>query len=435
VGYEFNIIRLNSSVRYRDSGYRLYSEVRRIKMINSGDTAWVLVSTALVVLMTPALAFFYGGMVRRKNVLSTLMLSVAILCLISIQWVLYGYSLAFGPDKSGLIGNLSWAGLIGVGQAPHAGYAATIPHLAFMVFQLAFAVITPALITGAFVERISFSGFLMFTLLWATIVYDPVAHWVWGIGGWLRMMGALDFAGGTVVHITAGVTALAVAMVIGKRRGYGKYPMEPSNIPLTVLGAFLLWFGWFGFNGGSALTSGGLATSAFVATNTAAAAAGLTWMIVSWIHKRPSVLGLATGAVVGLVAITPASGFVSPLSSIIIGSVAAIISYYAILIRTKTGLDDSLDVFACHGMGGITGALATGLFAEKAINAAGNNGWFFGNPAQLGIQAIAVGTIVVFSFIVSYILAKIVDAIFSLRVRDEEEEVGLDISQHGEVAF
>ncbi|MBI5700331.1 ammonium transporter [Candidatus Saganbacteria bacterium] len=404
-------------------------------MINTGDTAWVLISTALVIMMTPALAFFYGGMVRKKNLLSTLMLSVVILCLISIQWVLYGYTLAFGNDHAGLIGGLQWLGLMGVGQAPNAAYAATIPHLAFMVFQMAFAVITPALITGAFVERINFSGFLVFTLLWSTFIYDPVAHWVWGVGGWLRNLGALDFAGGTVVHITAGVTALAIAMVIGKRRGYGKFPMEPSNIPLTILGAFLLWFGWFGFNGGSALSCGGLAASAFVVTTIAAAAAGLTWTIVSWIHKRPSVLGLATGAVVGLVAITPASGFVSPLSSIVIGTVAALISYYAILIRTKSGLDDSLDVFACHGMGGMVGALLTGLFAEKAINPAGANGLFFGNPAQFGIQALTVLVVASFSFIVSFILAKIVDAIFSLRARVEEEEVGLDISQHGESAF
>ncbi|MDD5594204.1 MAG: ammonium transporter, partial [Candidatus Margulisbacteria bacterium] len=308
-------------------------------MINSGDTAWVLISTALVILMTPALGFFYGGMVRKKNILSTLMLSVAILALISVQWVLYGYTLAFGPDKGGLIGGLDWLGLIGVGQAPHAGYAATIPHLAFMVFQLAFAVITPALITGAFVERISFPSFLVFILLWSSFVYAPVAHWVWGIGGWLRNLGALDFAGGTVVHITAGVSALALALIIGKRKGYGKTPMEPSNIPLTVLGAFLLWFGWFGFNGGSALSAGGLATSAFVVTNTAAAAAGLSWMIISWIHKRPSVLGLATGAVVGLVAITPASGYVSPLSALVIGSLASVFSYYMIILRTRSGLD------------------------------------------------------------------------------------------------
>lgn len=404
-------------------------------MINTGDTAWVLISTALVIMMTPALGFFYAGMVRRKNILSTLMLSVAILALISVQWVLYGYSLSFGTDHQGLIGGLNWLGLNGVGQDPNAGYAATIPHLAFMIFQLAFAVITPALITGAFVERINFGSFLLYILLWATFVYAPVAHWVWGIGGWLRNLGALDFAGGTVVHITAGVSALSMAMVIGKRKGYGKTPMEPSNIPFTVLGAFLLWFGWFGFNGGSALAANGLAVSAFVVTNTAAASAALAWMVLSWIHKRPSVLGLATGAVVGLVAITPASGYVSPLSSIVIGAFAAVISYYSILIRTKSGLDDSLDVFACHGMGGIIGALATGLFAEKTINAAGANGLFFGNPGQFGIQAMTVGVVVLFAFVVSFVLAKVVDAIFSLRAKDEEENIGLDISQHGETAF
>ncbi|MCX5709017.1 MAG: ammonium transporter [Candidatus Omnitrophica bacterium] len=404
-------------------------------MINSGDTAWVLISTALVILMTPALAFFYGGMVRKKNILSTIMLSVAILALISIQWVLFGYTLAFGPDIKHLIGGLDWLGLIGVGQAPNAVYAATIPHLAFMVFQLAFAVITPALITGAFVERINFPAFLVFTLLWATFVYDPVAHWVWGMGGWLKNMGALDFAGGTVVHITAGVSALALALVIGKRKGYGKYPMEPSNIPLTVLGAFLLWFGWFGFNGGSALTSGGLATLAFVVTNTSAAAAALTWMIISWIHKRPSVLGLSTGAVVGLVAITPAAGFVSPLSAILIGAVASIVSYYSILLRTRSGLDDSLDVFACHGMGGITGALMTGLLAEKAINVAGANGLLFGNPHQFIVQVIAVTVVAVFAFVFSFVFGKIVDAMFSLRAKSEEEEIGLDITQQAESAY
>ena len=404
-------------------------------MINTGDTAWILISTALVILMTPALGFFYGGLVRRKNILSTIMLSVAILALISVEWVLYGYSIAFGPDKGGIIGGLEWIGLTGVGQAPFAGYAANIPHLAFMVFQLAFAVITPALITGAFVERIKFSGFLVFVLCWATFVYGPVAHWVWGIGGWLRALGALDFAGGTVVHITAGISALALAMIIGKRKGYGKTPMEPSNIPFTVLGAFLLWFGWFGFNGGSALSSGGLAASAFVVTNTAAAAAALSWMVISWIHKRPSGLGLATGAVVGLGAIPPASGFVSPLSALAIGALASVFSYYMIIFRTKTGLDESLDVFACHGIGGIWGALATGLFAEKAINSAGANGLFFGNPAQFGIQAFTVMVVVSFSFIMTFVMGKIIDAVFSLRVSENEEDVGLDISQHGETAY
>lgn len=404
-------------------------------MINSGDTAWVLISTALVILMTPALGFFYAGMVRKKNVLSTIMLSVVLLALISIQWVLYGYSISFGPDKNGIIGGLNWLGLNGVGQSPYPGYAATIPHLAFMMFQLAFAVITPALITGAFVERISFPGFLVFTLLWATIVYDPVAHWVWGIGGWLKNFGVMDFAGGSVVHLTAGISALALALVVGRRKGYGKTPMEPSNIPLTVLGAFLLWFGWFGFNGGSALTSGGLATQALVSTNTAGAMAGLTWMILNWIHKRPSVLGFATGAIAGLAAVTPASGFINPMSALIVGAFAAIFSYYCIVFRMKTRLDESLDVFACHGIGGMWGMLATGLFAQKAINAAGANGLFFGNPSQLGIQAIAVLVIGLFSFSASFIIAKVIDAMFSLRVKEPEEDVGLDISQHGESVF
>jgi len=404
-------------------------------MINAGDTAWVLISTALVILMTPALGFFYGGMVRKKNILSTLMLSVALLALISVEWVLYGYSISFGTTHGGLIGGFNWLGLIGVGQAPNAAYAPTIPHLAFMLFQLAFAVITPALISGAFVERVNFSGYIIFALLWSTFVYSPVCHWIWGVGGWLRVMGAMDFAGGAVVHITAGVAALALALVIGKRKGYGKVPLEPANIPLTVLGAFLLWFGWFGFNGGSALSAGGLATSAMVATNTAGAAAALTWMIISWIHKRPSALGFATGGIVGLAAVTPASGFVSPLSALLIGMVAAILSYYMIIFRMKIGLDESLDVFACHGIGGIWGVLATGLFAEKAINAAGNNGLFFGNPGQLGIQALTVVSVGAFSFVASFIIAKVIDAMFSMRVKEQEEDIGLDISQHGETAY
>ncbi len=402
--------------------------------MNAGDTAWVLISFALVILMTPALGFFYAGMARKKNILSTLMLSVSILVLISVQWVLYGYSISFGPDKGGIIGGLNWLGLNGISLI-HSGYAPTIPHTAFILFQMAFAVITPALIAGAFIERIKFSGFLLFSLLWATFVYDPAAHWVWGIGGWLRNMGAMDFAGGAVVHITAGVSALAVAMVIGKRKGYGKTPMEPSNIAFTVLGAFLLWFGWFGFNGGSALSAGPLAASTILATNSAGAAAGLTWMIISWVHKRPSVLGLATGAIVGLAAVTPASGFISPLSAIMIGMVAAGLSYYAIILRMKINVDESLDVFACHGVGGIWGIIATGLFAQKAINPAGANGLFFGNPGQLGIQLLTAASIGTFSFVVSFILAKIIDAVFGLRVSENEEDVGLDISQHGETAY
>ncbi|OGC09252.1 ammonia channel protein [candidate division WOR-1 bacterium RIFOXYC2_FULL_37_10] len=403
--------------------------------MNSGDTAWVLISTALVILMTPALGFFYAGMVRKKNVLSTLMLSVVMLALITVQWILYGYSISFGTDHAGIIGGLNWIGLNGVGGAPHLGYAPTIPHLLFMFFQLAFAVITPALITGAFVERIKFPSFLLFSLLWATFIYAPVAHWVWGIGGWLRAMGALDFAGGIVVHITAGISALAVALVIGKRKGYGKTPMEPSNIPLTVLGAFLLWFGWFGFNGGSALSASSIAVSAVVATNAAGASAALTWMLLNWMHKRPSLLGFSTGAIVGLAAVTPASGFISPLSALIIGVVAATLSYYMIIFRLKVGLDESLDVFACHGIGGIWGTLALGLFAQKAINVAGNDGLFFGNPGFFGIQIFAVLIVVIFSFVGTYFLAKVVDTLFSLRAKESEEDVGMDLAYHGETTY
>ena len=401
-------------------------------MINTGDTAWVLISAALVILMTPAVGFFYGGMVRKKSLLSTIMMCFAALILISVQWVLIGYTLAFGPTKAGLIGGLKWIGLLGVGQTPNTDYAATIPALAFMFFQAAFAIITPSLIVGSFVERIKFGAFLIFTGLWATLVYDPVAHWVWGVGGWLRAMGALDFAGGTVVHITAGFSALAIALVIGKRIGYGKDNMEPSNIPIVVLGAVLLWFGWFGFNGGSALAANGLAVSAVVVTNTAAAAAALVWMILSWLHRRPSVLGVATGAVVGLVSITPAAGYVDPLSAIAIGGIASVISYYMIVLRMKIRIDESLDVFACHGMGGVWGAIATGIFASKAVNPAGANGLLFGNPGQLWVQILAVVATAAFSFIVTFVLATLIDLLVGLRVSENEELVGLDISQHAE---
>ncbi len=404
--------------------------------VNSGDTAWVLASAALVMIMTPALGFFYGGMVRRKNVLGTVMHSFIIVALISVQWVLWGYTLAFGPDKGGIIGGLEWLGLNGVGAAPNADYAATIPHQAFMIFQAMFAIITPALITGAFAERMKFSTFLIFILLWATFVYDPLAHWVWGVGGWLRTQGTLDFAGGTVVHISAGVAALAAAAVFGKRLGYGREPMEAHNIPFVVLGAALLWFGWFGFNAGSAVTSGGLATNAFVVTNTAAAAAALAWMFMSWkIQGRPSVLGAAAGAVVGLVAITPASGFVTPLAAIIIGAGAGVFCYLATRLRAKANMDDSLDVWGCHGIGGTWGALATGLFASKAINEAGANGLFYGNPGQLGIQALAVVVSWVWAFGMTALILKILDWTMKLRVNKEEEEVGLDIAQHGERAY
>ena len=407
-------------------------------MINSGDTAWVLVSTAFVMLMTtPGLAFFYGGLVRRKNVLATMMQSFFVLCLLSIQWILWGYSLSFGPDKGHIIGSLAWFGLKGVGMAPNPDYAATIPHLLFMVYQMMFAVITPGLITGAFAERMKFSTYVIFTLLWATLVYDPICHWVWGTGGWLRNRGALDFAGGTVVHISSGISALVCALVLGRRRGYGREPMSPHNLPLTVLGASLLWFGWFGFNAGSALAANELAVSAFIATNTAAAAAALTWMFIEWkLISKPTILGGATGAVAGLVAITPAAGFVSPLSSICIGVIVGIVCYTAVaVIKLKLAYDDSLDAFGVHGVGGTVGALATGLFAQKIINSAGNNGLFFGNPSQFLTQAIGVAATMAYSVTVTLVLLKVLDLLIGLRVSDEEEVVGLDITQHEESAY
>jgi ammonium transporter, Amt family len=403
--------------------------------INAGDTAWILVATALVMMMTPALAFFYGGMVRKKNLLSTINLSFITVALISLQWVLIGYTLAFGTSLGGLIGGLNYFGLFGVSAKPNADYAPTIPHLAFSAYQMMFAIITPALITGAFVERVRFKAFLVFTLLWATFVYDPVAHWVWGVGGVLRSMGALDFAGGTVVHITAGFSALAFAIVLGKRKWFGQASLEPNNIPLTVLGAGLLWMGWFGFNGGSALAANGLAVNALVTTNTAAAAAAVVWMFLSWRDNKPSVLGIVTGAVVGLVAITPAAGFVTPMAAIVIGGLAAPISYYAIKLRQKWSLDESLDVWACHGMGGTWGALATGLFATKLVNPAGADGLFYGNPSQFFIQALAALVSIAFAFGVTFVITKLLSRFMGLRVTENEEEVGLDISEHGERAY
>ena len=403
--------------------------------MNSGDTAWILVSCALVLMMTPALALFYGGMVRRKNVLSTLTLSYIFMALIGVQWVLYGYSLAFGTDINGLIGGLNFAGFNGVGALPNDDYSKTIPHGLFAAFQMMFAVITPALITGAFVERVQFKSFLLFSLLWATLVYDPLAHWVWGQGGWLKTMGVLDFAGGTVVHIAAGFSALAFALVIGPRRGYGKAPMEPHNITLTVLGAGLLWVGWFGFNAGSALAANGVAVNALLTTNTSAATAGLVWMMLSWLDGRPSPLGIATGMVVGLAAVTPASGFVTPMAAMVIGAVAAPLSYYTMRFRDRRKLDESLDVWACHGMASSWGTLATGLFATVAVNSDGANGLFYGNPGQIGIQALAVLVTIVFSFTVTYVVAKLLDLSIGLRVSPIEEEVGLDISSHGERSY
>ena len=403
--------------------------------IDTGDTAWVLTASTLVLVMTPALAFFYGGMVRRKNILSTLNLSFVTMGLLSVQWVFVGYSLAFGPNLAGLIGGLSHMGLAGVGAAPNPDYAPTIPHLAFAAFQMMFAIITPALITGAFVERVRFKTYLIFSLLWATLVYDPVAHWVWGTGGILRQLGALDFAGGAVVHITAGFSALAFALVIKARKGFASNAFEPHNIPYTVLGAGLLWMGWFGFDGGSALAANGVAVNAVVTTNTSAAACGLVWMLLSWRENRPSVLGIVTGAVVGLVAVTPAAGYVTPLAALAIGAVAAPVSYYAVRLRQKMGLDESLDVWACHGMGGTWGALATGLFASQAVNDAGADGLFYGNPGLFVAQLLSVVAVIAFAFGMTFVIAKALNAMVGLRVSANEEEVGLDISEHGERAY
>lgn len=402
--------------------------------IDTGDTAWILVSSALVLLMTPGLALFYGGMARRKNLLSTIMMSFAVMGLIGIIWALWGYSLAFGNDNGGFIGGFNFLGLINVGMGPSDTYASTIPHLAFMAFQGMFAIITVALITGAVVERIKFSSLMIFSALWVTVVYGPVCHWVWGSGGWLGALGALDFAGGAVVHINAGVSALALVLLLGKRRGFPGDTMEANNIPFVALGAGLLWFGWFGFNAGSALTSGGLAANAFVATNLSAAAAGFTWMIISWIHHRPSLLGTVTGAVAGLVAITPAAGFVTPLAAIPIGIVVSIICYYSVVfMKKKLHFDDSLDVFAVHGMGGIWGALATGIFATSAVG--GVSGLIEGNWSQVLTQLLSIITVAGFAFSVTWILGKLVDVTVGLRVGQMDETVGLDLSQHGERAY
>ncbi len=406
--------------------------------ISSGDTAWMLVSTALVMLMTPAVGFFYGGMVNSKNVVSVLKQSFLILSLISIQWVLFGYSLVFGKDINGLIGGINFFGLRGVGFAPNADYASTIPHLVFMIYQAMFAIITPALIIGAFVGRIKFKTLVIFTLLWSTLVYDPIAHWVWGVGGFLRNLGALDFAGGTVVHISAGFSAIAAALLVGKRFHHKAHPAESANnIPFVLLGAGLLWFGWFGFNAGSALSASPLAANAFVVTNTAAAAAALVWMVLSYAeNKKPSAMATATGAVCGLVAITPASGFVGPMASIAIGIISGVVTYLAVSLRSKKiSIDDSLDVWAAHGIGGLIGALLTGIFAEKAINSAGNNGLLFGNPAQLGIQLVAVAVTATYSFVATYVLLKLLSLKLNLRVTKKEELEGLDMSVHGETGY
>jgi ammonium transporter, Amt family len=404
--------------------------------IDTGDTAWVLISSALVLAMVvPGLALFYGGLVRSKNVLGTIMQSFMILAVVSLMWVSFGYSLAFGPDKGGVIGGWDWVGLSGVGAEPHPSYGPTIPHEAFMLFQLMFAAITPALITGAFAERKRFSAMILFAAMWSLLVYIPVAHWIWG-GGWLAKMGALDFAGGAVVHISSGAAALVCALVLGKRRGYGTDYMAPHNLPMTLLGTGLLWFGWFGFNGGSALAANGVAVSAIVATHTAAAMAAVVWCIVEWVHRgKPTVLGIASGAVAGLATVTPAAGYIGVFPAMVIGFCAGLACYFAIVWKGRFGYDDSLDVVGIHGVGGLLGILATGLFASKAINAAGADGLLYGNPGLLGVQVLTAVVVTLFSAVSSYLILKIVDGVTGLRIQPEEEVTGLDLSQHNERAY
>jgi ammonium transporter, Amt family len=404
--------------------------------MDSGDTAWMLASTALVMIMLPGLALFYGGLVRAKNVLSTVMHSFFGLALVSIVWVVIGFSLAFGPDVNGLglIGGLDYALFNGVGQEPSTVYATTIPFMLFAMFQLMFAAITPALITGAFAERKRFGSFVLFTILWSILIYSPIAHWVWSTDGWLFKLGALDFAGGTVVHISSGVSALVVALMIGRRNMNGE-KSEPHDVPMTVLGAGLLWFGWFGFNAGSALTAGGLAASAFTVTNLAAAAATVTWVLASYVHtQKVSVVGAACGAVAGLVAITPASGFVAPSGALVIGLVAGGLCYSATLLRARSRVDDALDVFAVHGIGGMFGAIATGIFATSAVQEA-YSGLIDGNPGQVATQVLAVVATIGYALVATFVIVKVVDLVLGIRVPSSQEERGLDLAVHGEAAY
>jgi len=405
-------------------------------MIQAGDTAFILVCAALVLLMTPGLALFYGGMVRRKNVLGTIMQSFVMISLISIEWVYLGYSMSFGPDVSGFIGNLDWAGLAGVGAAPNADYAPTIPHVVFMIYQCMFAVITPALITGAFAERVKFSAFVIFSVAWAVLVYNPVCHWVWGTGGFLKNMGVLDFAGGLVVHLTCGAAALASVMVIGPRKDHGKRQFFPHNLPMTLLGTGLLWFGWFGFNAGSALAADAVAGSAFVSTHLGGMAGMAMWTVVEWLYQgRPTTLGAASGAVAGLATITPAAGYVTPNSAVIIGLIAGLCCYFAVVLKSKLRFDDSLDVVGIHGLGGLIGTLMAGLLATKGINPGGADGLFYGNPAQLGIQATGIAVVGAYAFIVSFILLKVIHVAMGLRLTQDNEGVGLDVAEHNEAAY
>jgi len=408
--------------------------------IDSGDTAWVLISAALVMLMLPGLAFFYGGLVRKKNVLSILMQCMMILCLVTIVWVLVGYSLAFGPDVRGVIGDGSWLALAGVGAAPSPTYATTIPQYVFVMFQAMFAVITPALIIGAFAERIRFGPFCIFMVLWSVLVYCPVAHWLWGKGGMLGTMGgagALDFAGGTVVHVNAGMASLAAAIFLGKRKCFPDTLSPPHNLPFAALGAGLLWFGWFGFNAGSALQANGLAGSAFLATHVAAATAGLAWSILDWLKfGKPTLLGMITGAVAGLASVTQGAGYVTPGGAMVIGLLGGVVCWYAVnVLKARAGYDDSLDAFGVHGVGGIWGCLATGIWATTAVNSQGANGLAYGNPLQLWIQAKAALITMAYSFFVTLALFFFVNAILRLRVSDHDERVGLDLTQHREAGY
>jgi Amt family ammonium transporter len=413
-----------------------FAETASVAAISGADTAWVLISAALVLAMTlPGLALFYGGLVRSKNVLGTIMHSFVILCLVSLFWVLLGYSLAFGPDVKGVIGSLAWAGLSGVGLSPHAVYGPTIPHQAFMVFQLMFAAITPALITGAFAERMKFGALVLFALLWSLLIYCPIAHWIWG-GGWLAGLGALDFAGGAVVHISSGISALVCALVLGARQGYGTDYMAPHNLPMVLLGTGLLWVGWFGFNAGSALGANETAVVAFVATHTAAVTAALSWMAVEWWHRgTPTVLGIASGAVAGLAMVTPGAGFVSPFSALFMGMAAGALSYVAIMKKGGFGYDDSLDVVGIHGVAGVGGILLTGLLASKTVNSGGADGLLQGNGAFFGVQALTAVVVGVFSAAGTWVILKAVDRVVGLRVLPEEERMGLDLSQHNERAY
>ena len=405
--------------------------------VDTGDTAWLLASSALVMLMTPGLGLFYAGMVRRKNALATILQSFIMVGIVGVLWIIYGYSLAFGKDHFGIIGSLDWICLRGVGQAPNVDYAPTIPHIGFVMFQAMFAIITPALISGAFAERMRFKAYVLFMILWFTVVYVPVAHWVWAPGGWLRELGVLDFAGGIVVHLSSGIAALVCAIVLGKRKGYGHEELTPHNLTMTLIGTSLLWFGWFGFNAGSALAANGVAFSAFLATNTAGSAAAVTWVLIEWWHRgKPTALGAASGAIAGLAAVTPASGYIGPMAALAIGIVISLISYMAIMAKGKLGYDDSLDVFGVHGMGGIWGVLAVGIFASSAINSSvTHNGLVYGGGHLFLMQLLATVVVSAFSFVVTFILLKITGIITPLRVEKDDEEAGLDLSQHGEVGY